>query len=132
MAKKQRNYRKPKYRNKKVTVDGITFDSKAEASYYKQLLILQKSGEVHSFEMQKKYTLIDKFKHPTTGKTVRSISYIPDFVVRYADGTQKVIDVKGFETKTFKLKAKMFMARYQIPLILAKVSKNGRFSHKEF
>ena len=123
---------KRKYGNKKVRVNGITFDSKAEASYYKLLLLLQKSGEVESFEMQKRYILIDKFKHPTTGKTVRSISYTPDFVVKYTDGTTKVIDVKGFETKTFKLKAKIFMNRYNIPLVLAKVSKNGRFSHKEF
>lgn len=114
-----------------MTIDGITFDSKAEAAYYKQLLMLKKSGEVESFEMQKRFILLDKFKHPSNNKTVRTISYIPDFVVKYSDGTEKVIDVKGYETAVFKLKAKMFMSKYNIPLVLAKYSK-GIFRHTEF
>jgi len=131
--KQQRMRKKPKYHNKKVTLDGNKFDSKAEARYYQRLKVLQKAGEVESFEMQKKYTLLDKFKHPSTNKTVRSISYIPDFVVNYPDGRQEVVDVKGKETVDFRLKAKLFMARYGVPLILAKYDyRSGRFTHVEF
>ncbi|AFM70865.1 hypothetical protein EHR_09810 [Enterococcus hirae ATCC 9790] len=32
----------------------------------------------------------------------------------------KVVDVKGMQTKDFKIKAKLFCHRYQVPLILAK------------
>ncbi|NCB66288.1 MAG: DUF1064 domain-containing protein, partial [Bacilli bacterium] len=33
-----------KYNAKKVTIDGITFDSKAEGAYYQHLLRLQAAG----------------------------------------------------------------------------------------
>ena len=42
-----------KYGAKKVTIDGITFDSKAEGRYYEHLLKLKKTGVVEDFEMQK-------------------------------------------------------------------------------
>ena len=35
-----------KYGAKKVTIDGITFDSKAEGRYYEHLLKLKKTGVV--------------------------------------------------------------------------------------
>ena len=76
-----------KYGAKKVTIDGITFDSKSEGRYYQHLLGLMESGVVESFEMQKPYTLLDKFPHPKTGKTIRAIKYVPDFEVIYTDGS---------------------------------------------
>lgn len=118
--------RKPKYRNRKVNVDGHTFDSQAEARYYQMLKLLQKSGEVTSFEMQKKYELLPKFKHPKTGKIVRSITYIPDFVVNYSDGREEVVDVKGMQTQVFRLKEKLFMHKYSIPLVLVKYNYSTR------
>ena len=110
-----------KYNAKKVTVDGITFDSVAESRYYKYLLGLIAAGEVESFEMQKSYTLLDKFPHPKTGKTIRAIKYVPDFEVIYTDGRVEVVDIKGFmKNPVFLLKAKLFMFRYQIPLTVIK------------
>ena len=64
---------KNKYNAKKVEVDGIVFSSKAESFYYEHLLELMHDGVVESFEMQKAYTLLDKFPHPKTGKTIRAI-----------------------------------------------------------
>lgn len=126
-------YKVNKYKNKKVTIDGVTFDSKAEGAYYQRLKLLKKSGEVLSFEMQKKYVLIDKFKNPKTNKTVRSMTYYPDFVVQYANGTTEVIDVKGKQTQVFKIKAKLFMKRYNIPLLLAKYDgRRNTFKHTYF
>ena len=110
-----------KYNAKKVVVDGITFDSVAESRYYKHLVGLLNEGVVESFEMQKSYTLLDKFAHPKTGKTVRAIKYIPDFEVLYTDGRVEVVDIKGFmKNPVFLLKAKLFMFRYQIPLTVIK------------
>ena len=111
-----------KYGAKKVTLDGITFDSKAESRYYEYLLKLKKTGVVEDFEMQKAFTLLDRFAHPQTGRIVRAITYKADFEVLYADGRIEVVDIKGFLTPEFKIKAKMFMFRYQIPLILLKWS----------
>ena len=64
-----------KYGAKKVTLDGITFDSKAEGRYYEHLLKLKKTGVVEDFEMQKAFTLLDRFAHPQTGRIVRAITY---------------------------------------------------------
>ena len=109
-----------KYNAKKVTIDGITFDSKAEGAYYQHLLRLQAAGEVEEFTMQKPYTLLDKFAHPKTGKTIRAIKYIPDFEVIYSDGRTEVVDIKGMVTPVFAIKAKLFMFRYQVPLVILK------------
>jgi hypothetical protein len=111
-----------KYGAKKVTIDGITFDSKAESRYYEYLLKLKKTGLVEDFSMQKAFTLLDRFAHPQTGRIVRAITYKADFEVLYADGRIEVVDIKGFLTPEFKIKAKMFMFRYQIPLVLLKWS----------
>lgn len=107
-----------KYGAKKVTIDGITFDSKAEGRYYEHLLKLKKTGVVEDFEMQKVFTLLDRFAHPHTGRIVRAVTYRADFEVYYTDGRVEVVDIKGFPTPEFKIKAKMFMFRYQIPLVI--------------
>ena len=115
-----------KYNAKKVTIDGITFASKSEGRYYQHLLGLMESGVVESFEMQKPYTLLDKFPHPKTGKTIRAIKYVPDFEVIYTDGRVEVVDIKGMQTDVFRMKCKLFMFRYQIPLVLVKYNRTTK------
>ena len=107
-----------KYGAKKIEIDGIVFDSRLEGRYYEHLLYLMNDGVVESFEMKKSYTLLDKFPHPKTGKTVRAIKYTPDFEVIYADGHVEVVDTKGMKTRDFIMRCKMFMFRYQIPLVI--------------
>ena len=107
-----------KYGAKKVEIDGHTFDSILEGRYYEHLLDLMNDGVVESFEMKKSYTLLDKFPHPKTGKTVRAIKYTPDFEVIYTDGHVEVVDTKGMKTRDFVMRCKMFMFRYQIPLVI--------------
>lgn len=110
-----------KYGAKKIEINGIIFDSRAEGRYYEHLLDLMHDGVVESFEMQKPYTLLDKFAHPKTGKTIRAIKYVPDFEVIYSDGRVEVVDIKGFmKNPVFLLKAKLFMFRYQVPLLVVK------------
>ena len=115
-----------KYNAKKVEIDGIVFDSRAEGMFYEHLLELMHDGVVESFEMQKPYTLLDKFPHPKTGKTIRAIKYVPDFEVIYTDGRVEVVDVKGMQTDIFKMKCKLFMFRYQIPLVLVKYNRTTK------
>lgn len=114
---------------KKVFYDDIKFDSKAEVAYYKHLLKEKEKGNVVSFELQKKYVLMDKYRHPKTDKAVRAITYTPDFEVTYPDGKIEVVDIKGFQTEVFKIKMKLFMERYKVPLILIKYnSRNNTFT----
>ena len=115
-----------KYNAKKVEIDGIVFDSRAEGRFYEHLLDLMHDGIVESFEMQKPYTLLDKFPHPKTGKTIRAIKYVPDFEVIYTDGRVEVVDVKGMQTDVFRMKCKLFMFRYQIPLVLVKYNRTTK------
>ena len=115
-----------KYNAKKVEIDGIIFDSRAEGRFYEHLLDLMHEGVVESFEMQKPYTLLDKFPHPKTGKTIRAIKYVPDFEVIYTDGRVEVVDVKGMQTDVFRMKCKLFMFRYQIPLVLVKYNRTTK------
>ena len=52
------NFRPPnKYRAQKTTVDGITFDSKAEAARYRQLTLMQQSGEIVGFTRQPSFLM---------------------------------------------------------------------------
>ena len=47
-----------KYGNKKVEIDGYTFDSQAEARRYQELKLLEKAGEINHLKLQPKYDLI--------------------------------------------------------------------------
>ena len=103
-----------KYGAKKTVVDGFIFDSKAEANYYHWL----KMQGISNFKMQEEFLLQEAFE--IKGQKKQAIKYKPDFTF-YKDGQLvKVVDVKGKRTADFNIKAKMFMKRYGIPLILAK------------
>lgn len=101
---------KNKYRAKKTVVDGITFDSKREAEYYCELKLLKRAGEILDFKLQPSFVLLDSFKK--YGKTIRAIKYIADFEITHNDGTIEIVDVKGFKTKDFLIKQKLFDAKY--------------------
>lgn len=127
-----KGYQPPKYGNAKLNYHGITFDSKAEYAYYRYLALLKSQGIIKSFSMQVKFPLVESFKHPTTGKTIRGINYIADYEVIYSNGTKRVIDVKGKRTEVFNIKAKLFIQRYQIPLVIAVLNYNtNQFNHEE-
>ena len=67
-----------KYRNIKTIVDGIKFDSKAEAERYIQLKVLQNQGFITNLELQPQFELQPKYIN-NKGKTVRAITYKADF-----------------------------------------------------
>ncbi|MZK87416.1 DUF1064 domain-containing protein, partial [Clostridium beijerinckii] len=100
-----------KYNSKKITVDGYTFDSMNESKYYKALLIRKSKGEIVNFEMQPKFTLIPGFKKQ--GKTFKAMTYTPDFLIYHNDGSEELIDVKGFSTQQGELRYKLFNYFYQ-------------------
>jgi len=98
-----------KYYNKRTTIDGYEFDSKAEARRYQQLKILEKAGQIKRLELQPRYLLQESFKKGK--KTHRKIEYIADF--RYIENKKIIVeDVKGKETDVFKIKRKLFEYKY--------------------
>ena len=107
-----------KYHNKKVEVDGIKFDSKAEARRYQELRLLERAGKIKDLKCQPHFLLQDKFTYK--GKTERKVEYIADFSYQeYTDDTKQLVrnvveDVKGVKTEAYKLKRKWFLARYPL------------------
>ena len=107
----------PKYRNKKVEYDGITFDSMKEKRRYCELQLLQRQGIISDLRLQVPFELLPplyedvtiqlKTKTKTQRKLVqRATTYVADFVYDM-DGKTIVEDTKGFRTKEYELKKKM-------------------------
>lgn len=100
-----------KYGNKKVTENGETFDSVKEYGRWKELLLLERAGEISGLFRQVKIELIpktDKFK---------AISYIADFT--YIDkrtGQRVYEDCKGMKTEVYKIKKKLLYWRHGIEI----------------
>lgn len=98
-----------KYRNRKIVVDNIRFDSNLEAIRYRQLKLLQRAKQISNLRLQVPFLLQEGFEK--NGKTHRKIEYIADFV--YEENGQTVVeDTKGMKTETFKIKQKLFEYKY--------------------
>lgn len=104
--------RRSKYRNIKVKVDGIIFDSKKEAERWKMLQFLESQGKIRDLKRQVRYTLM------VYGKKI--CSYVADFVYedRSVDG-RVVEDVKSDHTRrlpVYRIKKKLMKALYDIDI----------------
>lgn len=92
-----------KYGNHKTNADGITFDSKHEAVCY---LRLKCDTNVKDLRLQVRYELVPKTD------AFRAVYYVADFVYQDSEGRTHVCDAKGIKTDVFRLKEKLFYARY--------------------
>lgn len=98
--------KRSKYNARKVRVDGIAFDSQAEANYYCRLKLLLRAGEIDGFCRQARFVV-------TEGRNgERGTEYVTDFVVFYPDGSYRIVDVKGVKTDAFRLKVKCMREKY--------------------
>lgn len=109
-----------KYGNERLEEDGYTFDSKAEAARYRELLLLSAGGAIEDLAVHPTYELQPAFRD-ARGCRHRAIVYMGDFsYIEVIDpqsvfGRSVVEDVKGgkgTQTALFKLKAKLFRFRY--------------------
>ena len=98
-----------KYRNKKVTLGDMTFDSKKEANRWVELAIMQKNGEITDLDTQVVFELIPAQRDPVTKKVLeRAVHYVADFV--YYIGNERVVeDTKGFKTPEYIIKRKLML-----------------------
>ena len=93
-----------KYRNQPITIDGIRFDSQAEARRWQQLKLLERAGVI--MELQRQVTF------PIAWNGIKICSYRADFVYREtATGEQVIEDCKGFLTPEYRIKAKLMAAQ---------------------
>lgn len=102
-----------KYGNKKTELDGIVFDSKAEAKRYSQLRMLERAGQISDLQRQVKFELVRGVR--LYGRSRPAIKYIADFVYNQG-GHQVVEDVKGMLTPVYRLKRHLMMAMHGIEI----------------
>lgn len=94
-----------KYHAVKTVVNGIKFDSKAEAKRYGELWLLQRAGQIRDLQLQVRFELL-----PKCGDE-RAVYYVADF--KYTENGREIVeDVKGTKTRDYILKRKMFKYRY--------------------
>lgn len=114
-----------KYHNRKITVDGQTFDSKKEYLRYMELSLLEKAGKIQNLKRQVEYLLIpaqfEMVTDPKTGRRKRvclerSCSYVADFVYHDENGELVVEDCKGFRTADYKIKRKLMLFLLKIKI----------------
>lgn len=100
-----------KYNARKTEVDGIKFDSKAEAKRYQELKRLEYCRDISDLQLQPEFELLPKLVK--NGKTYRKTTYKADFSYFDKRANKYIIeDVKGVVTPVYALKKKLFEHRY--------------------
>ena len=101
--------KKPKYRNKRVRLDGRTFASKLEARRYVELKQMEKAGLIFELKCQVPFEL------KVNGFLV--CKYIADFVYGEHGLIMKTVeDAKGYATPEYLLKKRMMLAIHGITI----------------
>ena len=112
-----------KYGNKKVTQDGIFFDSKKEARRYSELKMMLRAGLISDLELQKSFELIPAqyeavARYGKNGKRLKdgkrciekSCVYKADFVYFDKEKNMQVVeDTKGMRTTDYIIKRKLML-----------------------
>ena len=98
-----------KYRAKRVEVDGIRFDTRAEARRYGELRLLEAAGTISDLKLQVEYPIYLKDHYICT--------YRADFVYFDREKDEWIIeDVKGVRTQVYRLKKRLVEASYDITI----------------
>lgn len=90
---------------KKTTFGGKQYDSKFEAGYAQELTLRMKAGEIDGFDTHVAMPLIVNGYHIG--------DYKIDFVVYHKDGTVEYTETKGFSTRDWALRWKIFCAMHE-------------------
>ena len=112
-----------KYHSRKISRDGMTFDSLKEYRRYCELVLLEKAGQVTELQRQVKFVLIPAQREPDSigkrggiikGKLIeKELSYIADYVYTDKQGKIHVEDVKGYKGggayRIFVIKRKLML-----------------------
>jgi hypothetical protein len=98
------HWKKRKYRNNSVTMDGMRFDSQAEARRWAELKLLERAGVISGLRRQVTFPII--------WNSVKICDYRADFVyISQGELRPTLEDVKGFATPEYRIKAKLMAAQ---------------------
>jgi len=111
-------FNRPKYGNRRVKIDNITFDSTSEAERFQLLKILLSHGNISQLRTHPRYWI--------QVRGAKAFQYEADF--EYVDHNGKLVveDIKGFITPMSKLKMKCFQLEYpDIKFVMLKFYKKA-------
>lgn len=109
--------KKAKYLNNKVTLNGISFDSKKESDRYLELILLSKASKISNFEIQVPFVLAEPVI--LDGRKKPAIRYFADFVYLDEFNNKVVEDVKSDITrkdKVYRIKKHLMKSIYNIDI----------------
>lgn len=101
-----------------TVVDGIEFTSKTEAAFFGELVLLRKAGIITAIECHPFFDFQEKFTNARGIKRGRH-RYTADFRATYADGSQRVFEVKAAPhmlPQDFKLRRDAVEAKFGIAI----------------
>ena len=100
--------RRGKFNARKTEFNGRKFDSKHEASVAFELEAQKRAGEIRGYRCQVPFDL------KVAGHKI--CTHVVDFVVTLNDGSQKILEAKGFATDVWRIKRNLFIALHpEIP-----------------
>ena len=102
-----------KYGAIKTAIDGVVFDSKAEARRWSQLVLLQRAGGISDLKRQVKLELVPGVKLHGEARARPAIRLVVDFQYRLA-GQTVWEDCKGMETPLSRAKRHMAKALHGV------------------
>lgn len=108
-----------KYHATPCVVDGVRFASKAEAKRWQELVLLQKAGYIRDLKRQVPFVLAPA--EVIQGRKRPALKYVADFV--YFDvgkGQTITADVKGFETRDWRIKQHLMKSVHGIDISVIK------------
>jgi Protein of unknown function (DUF1064) len=106
-----------KYGNARTRYAGQWFDSRGEAEYARRLDRLKAAGAIRDWRRGEPWVLLAS----PTGRRRDGITYRPDFEVWGPAGELRAVDYKGYVTREFRLKAKLWKAVYPgVPLVVVR------------
>jgi hypothetical protein len=108
-----------KYAARKTVVGEFTFDSKAEARRYGDLLLLQRAGVITGLELQVPFILAPRVHFEGAKRAKPALRYVADFC--YVEGGSQIIeDTKGVLTDAFQIKRHLMLSVHGLNVRLSK------------
>ncbi len=93
-----------KYHNARTEAAGMSFQSGREAAGVANLILLQGQYKIFALRLQVPF--------PLAGKT----TYVADAVYLDSDLAVHIVDFKGYPSKEYRIKKRLFKERYHHPI----------------
>ena len=118
---KQQGRKPNKYRAKRVTIDGHTFDSQREARRYQELKLMERAGQIVELSLQPVFFLKAQYPSGRVAQYKADFSYEQEWIdTSTGESRMELIveDVKGKDTPLSKLKRALVQYFYGIEVRL--------------